>query len=458
MEGRLRRLALLIALLPILAPAAARAAHSQAMSFEAPRELLDPSLRDSTLDQISGMGVKSLRVVLYWHDVAPNADSSAKQTFDETDPANYNWSAYDAIVASARARGMQVLLTVSGPVPKWATLSRRDTVTHPSPKLFEQFMQAVARHYAGQVATFSIWNEPNHPDFLDPQYFHGKPVSGLWYRKLFVAGYDGLRKGGIANPKVLMGETAPAGSPHDVAPLLFLRQTLCLNGRYQHIAHCKEIHPAGYAHHAYTKASGPFYVPPNHNDVTIGVLGRLVSALDHAARAHAIPKHLPIYLTEFGIQSVPDPYYGVSQYKQAEFRAISEFIAWSNPRVRWFSQYLMRDDPPVKGVPKSQRYSGFESGLRFAGGKAKVSLRAFPLPLAALRSGNRVLLWGFARQAGGATTVTINAGTKKLRHYKTIHTDSRGYFERRVAYVKGRRYQLVWNGHRAPPVRVYRRP
>jgi hypothetical protein len=429
------------------------------MSFEAPRDLLDPATSTSTLDQISGFGVKSLRVVLYWHDVAPAADSASKPSFDPTDPTGYDWTRYDSVIAAARQRGMQILLTVSGPVPKWATLPRRDTVTHPSPKLFEQFMEAVAQHYADQVSLYSIWNEPNHPDFLDPQYFHGKPVSGAWYRKLFIAGVDGLHKGGIANPRVLMGETAPAGSPHDVAPLVFMRQALCLNGHYRHITtHCAELHPAGYAHHAYTKASGPFYVPPNHDDVTIGVLGRLTAALDRAANAHAIPKHLPVFLTEFGIQSVPDPYYGVSQAKQAEFRAISEFIAWSNPRVQWFSQYLMRDDPPVAGVPKSQRYSGFESGLRFANGKPKLSLRAFPVPLAALRAGNRVLLWGQARPAAGATTVTIRAGTKKLKPYLRIRTDSRGYFTRRVAFVSGRRYQIVWSGHTGPPVRVYRRP
>ena len=37
-----------------------------------------------------------MRVVLYWHDVAPEPDSRVKPKFDETDPASYDWGAYDA--------------------------------------------------------------------------------------------------------------------------------------------------------------------------------------------------------------------------------------------------------------------------------------------------------------------------------------------------------------------------
>ncbi len=321
-------------------------------------------------------------------------------------------------------------------------------------------MQAAARHYTDRVAVWSIWNEPNHPAFLLPQHYRGQAVSGLWYRRLYLAGYHGLVKGGLANPTVLMGETAPAGSRRDVAPLVFLRQTLCLNRAYRHVRSCGRLPTSGYAHHPYTKASGPFYVPRSRNDVTIGVLHRLVAALDRAARAGGVPGRLPIYLTEFGIQSVPDPYYGVSQQRQAEFQAISERLAWSNPRVRWFSQYLLRDDLPVKGVTRGQRYGGFESGLRFSDGRAKLSLRAFPVPLAALRSRGRVSLWGLARPAHGATTVTIDIGARgrPLHEYRRVRTDAQGYFTRSVPLVPGRRYRLRWEGHTGSPTRVYKRP
>jgi hypothetical protein len=187
--------------------------------------------------------------------------------------------------------------------------------------------------------------------------------------------------------------------------------------------------------------------------VSIGTLSRLTTALDRAARAHAIPKHLPVFLTEFGIQSVPDPSYGVSQLRQAEYQAISEEIAWKNPRVRWFSQYLLDDDKHKTRGPKIARYPGFESGLRFSNGKPKISLRSFPVPLAALRRGSgSVALWGYARGAGKRTVVKILANGKP---YLRISTNSRGFFQRRVPFVRGRHYALAWGGHRGPGIRVY---
>ena len=63
------------------------------------------------------------------------------------------------------------------------------------------------------------------------------------------------------------------------------------------------------------------------DNVTIGSLSRLTNALNLAANAHAIPANVPIYLTEFGVQSLPNKILGVSAAKQAEYDAISERIA-----------------------------------------------------------------------------------------------------------------------------------
>ena len=63
----LPRLSLIIGLLVLLAlPAAAGAASNQSMTFEAPRELLDPSTRDRALDEIRAFGVDRIRVLVYW--------------------------------------------------------------------------------------------------------------------------------------------------------------------------------------------------------------------------------------------------------------------------------------------------------------------------------------------------------------------------------------------------------
>ncbi len=92
-----------------------------------------------------------------------------------------------------------VLLTVTSPVPEWATAGHDDKnlVTRPDDKDFKEFMTAVACTTAAQVSLFAIWNEPNHPAFLQPQFnTKGKPESPRIYRGLFQAGYEGLQRGG----------------------------------------------------------------------------------------------------------------------------------------------------------------------------------------------------------------------------------------------------------------------
>jgi hypothetical protein len=438
----------LCALVVVALPGSANASAEQSMTFEAPVDLANPATRTQAFDEISSFGVKSLRIVLLWQNVAPQASSRVKPDFDATDPTKYDWSAYDPQVDGAVARGWNVVLTVSGPVPRWATNGAKDNLTRPKPKEFQQFVTAAARHYGAKVARWSIWNEPNQPQFLLPQYSAAKhtPLSPRIYRNLFLAAQRGLRAGGLPNAPVLIGETSPRGTSHVVAPLTFLRGMLCLDSRYRKQGKCAELKPSGYAHHAYTTASGPLFKPKQPNDVTIGVIGRLVTALDKAARAGAIPSKLPIHLTEFGIQSSPDVIAGVSLAKQADYRSISERLAYQNPRIVAFSQYLLRDDPPnPNATSAADRYPGFESGLRTNAGKAKPALTSFRLPLAAFRQGSRVSLWGLVRLAKARTQVTIEfrSGStwKKL---STLTTDARGYFSKTTSFRSGRRYRVLW--------------
>jgi Cellulase (glycosyl hydrolase family 5) len=453
------------ALLAFLVPATAHASMTQTMTFEAPRDLKDAATREQAFNDIAALGVHSMRLVLYWHDVAPQPDSRIKPSFDETSPSSYDWGAYDAVVDGIKARGWSLLLTVSGPVPRWATNGARDTVTRPSPNEFRKFVQAVATHYGSKVDTWSIWNEPNQPQFLMPQYSpHKTPLSPRIYRNLYFAAQRGLRNAGHGDARVLLGETSPRGTGKVVAPLTFLRGVLCLDSHYRKASQgCAKVTASGYAHHAYTTGEGPTFHPKQPNDVTIGVLSRLPAALDRAARAGAVTADLPIYLTEFGIESTPDPIRGVSLQRQAEYRAMSERIAYDNPRVVAFSQYLLRDDLPVKGAPSFERYSGFQTGLFTAGGKPKPSYDGFRLPLSVRRSGTkRVSLWGLVRPAAGVTTVTIEIHGKSgpWHTLTTEQTDARGYFTKSGAFVKDREWRVVWKApdgttFRGSPTRAY---
>jgi hypothetical protein len=448
----------------------ASASHSEQAFFEAPRDLVEvtPATRAKSFAQLQALGVKALRVELYWRSVAPSPNSAKRPNFDATNPAGYNWSGYDQVLVEAQRLHWQVLLTLTSPVPKWATASHKDLLTSPNDRQFKEFTTAVARHYGAMVSLYAIWNEPNHPQFLRPQFkSNGTPASPRIYRGLFEAAYEGLKAAGIAQPKILMGETAPFGYDkvnakregvlHDVAPLAFLRETLCLNSKYRKSGTCGMLPAYGYAHHAYTLGS-PSYRPPEADDVTIGVLSRLSSALDRAAAAHAIPGRIPIYLTEFGIQSRPN-FSGVSLSKQAEYDAISERIAWSNPRVAAFSQYLLRDDP-LGGPPGSGVHGGaigFQTGLETVGGARKPLYAGFPVPLVVSRQAHGFSLWGLVRPSEGATSVKLLVqprGSRSYRTLKVVRTDASGAWALRST-LQGSHWRVSW---RSPGGVVYNGP
>jgi hypothetical protein len=444
-------LPLLLVALFALAPAApAGASHGETVYFEASTALLNPATRGKAFEQMRHLGVHALRVELYWGRVAPAANSATRPNFNATDPSNYDWSLYDPILIEAKRLGWQVLLTVTSPVPRWATSNlKAPYVTRPDSRDFREFMTAVARHYGTLVGTYAIWSEPNHPAFLEPQFnSNGSPASPRIYRGLYQAGYQGLQEAGLAHPRVLFGETAPTGYDsvksllriekskalnHDVAPLAFMREALCLNSRYRRAGSCSELPMSGYAHHAYTIAVAPSYKTPGADNVTIGVLSRLSNALNKAAAAHAIPAGLPIYLTEFGVQSYPNKQLGVPVSVQAEYDALAEQIAYNNGRVVAFSQYLLEDDP-VGGLPGASVNGGtvgFQTGLEYANGRPKPLYYAWPVPLVVSKRGHRYSLWGLVRPAGKATTVTVlvrRKGSSAFRTLRNVRTNAAGYW------------------------------
>jgi hypothetical protein len=446
-----------------LAAPPAFASHGQTNFFEGSQDLLSAKTRPHALAQMQALGVKALRVELNWYNVAPSPSSATKPAFEATNPGLYAWGEYDKLINEAQRLKWKVLLTVTSPVPRWATSNKKAPyVTKPDPKDFQEFMTAVGRHFATTVTLYSIWNEPNHPAFLLPQWnTNGTPASPRIYRALYQAGYAGLQAAGQAKPKLLFGETAPTGYTkvnykrekskallHDVAPIAFLQGALCLNAKYKKSGSCTPLTAIGYAHHAYTTAAGPLYKPPEKDNVTIGVLSRLSRALGLAASAHGVTSRLPIYLTEFGVQSKPNRYLGVSAAQQAEFDAIAEKIAWSNPRVAAFSQYLLVDDP-LGGKPGSSVRGGtigFQTGLEYLGGKPKPLYFAWPVPLTVTKTGHGYSLWGLVRPTTGTTKVTVlvqRKGSHKYKTLKTVTTDSLGYWTLHSS-TKGAHWRVRW--------------
>ncbi|MBS1870065.1 MAG: cellulase family glycosylhydrolase [Actinobacteria bacterium] len=445
---RHRILLVAVSLIALLLPAAlADASSRQFTTVEAPSELLYSGSPNAALDTIKDLGATAIRVQLIWSQVAPDPDATRAPSFNQTDPNAYPagaWARWDAAIDGARARGLKVYLTITGPAPRWATAAKRDGLTKPDAEAFSKFASAAGRRYGSKVSWWSIWNEPNLGKLL-------KPIKGLQsatiYRQLYLQAYSGLRSVGVHAP-ILLGELAPIGNTFrdqgTIHPLQFLRKVLCLDSRWHKSRKCGKVPTQGFAMHPYTPRFGPTFQPQNRDDVTIGVLSRLVKALDRAAKAGALPRRLPVYVSEFGVQSYPDTQFGVRLATQSDFRSIGERMAWANPRVKSFSQYLLRDDPPTPGA-----HGKFESGLfLYKGDVPKPAYYGFRLPLVVAKGKHgHAALWGFVRPAHGrAGSLEIQVkdrrgGWKKLA---TQRYGGSGYWKRGATTKPGRQWRVVW--------------
>src|SRR5436305_11712163 len=107
-------IALLLALVGVLwAAPLAGASSKEAVTFEGSRDLLEDATWQPTLDEISALGARSLRVIIYWNDVAPDPNSATRPSFDATDPSQYpGLGKYDRLLQAAHDRGMRVVLTL----------------------------------------------------------------------------------------------------------------------------------------------------------------------------------------------------------------------------------------------------------------------------------------------------------------------------------------------------------
>src|SRR3954447_25484171 len=114
MSPRILIPAALAALLLLCAPA--YAGTTQETIFQDDPLLHDPAQRDSTLDELRGLGVDTVRTQAVWANVAPSTDSKSRPSFDASKPAAYSpasWDHIDGVVRGASARGIDVLLTIT---------------------------------------------------------------------------------------------------------------------------------------------------------------------------------------------------------------------------------------------------------------------------------------------------------------------------------------------------------
>ena len=446
--------------------------------------------RIAALDELARLGVDIVKVRVQWRSLAPAAESETRPAFNAADPAAYPagaFSSLDEVVAGAGERGMKVFMMLSPPAPEWATRRGEQAghrgVLRADPGDYARFVEAVGRRYSGAaglpaVRMWSIWNEPNHPQFIQPlsERLGGKlaPSSPHQYRRLYVAAQQALARSGHARDTVLFGEILPVGqgrlsATSTLRPILFLREFFCVDERYRAYrgaaarargcTRFPRIRTSGLAYHAYTKPRGPRVPLPSPDDATIGQLRRLEAALDRiAARTRRLRRGMPIYNSEFGLQTDPPDCagFGTSLTNQAAFLNEAEWLSYTRRRVKTYSNYLLVDDAiRTQFEPgTNRRYQGFQSGLRYGpfavrcespdivlpAGSAKPGYDAFRTPIYVRRVSGAVEVFGLARpRKGRPQAIEI------LRDGAVVRTvTTPGYFVTRIGGGPGGRWQLRW--------------
>ncbi len=468
----------------------------------------------STLDTLKAFGVDRVRVSVFWDIIAPATDQLQKPAFDATDPAQYpaeHWERYDALIQAAQARGLLVNLNFTSPVPRWASTEspRADLqATHnPNPEEFGNFVRAVGTRYNGSYAGlprvdyWSIWNEPNQAGWLTPQWSPDPrnarsqiDAAPSIYRNLVASAWQALADTGhgTGSDTILIGETAPQGQGNrkgisqSIDALRFVRRLYCvdnnlnvLKGGQASLRNCPgdvatfvANNPAlfqatGYAHHPYALLSPPSRRSRSADWVSMADLRALSRELARIYQRYGqktqSKRGVPLYLTEYGYQTAPDPITRVSFNKQAAWINEAEYMAFKNPNVRAVNQFLLVDDAPVAGVDAKKSpglaWRTFQSGLQSLAGKRKPSYKAYMTPIFVkqqrVRRGRSTGIFGMLRPADAAATVRTRIqfrarGGSRWRTRKTVTVRGpRHYFETRVVVRASGYLRISWrNGAR----------
>jgi hypothetical protein len=471
MPARLLRLLGLALALCALLPGAARAAANLETGIADDAAVLqepDPARAAATVAAWRDLGIDNVRLLVHWERVSPRPDDRRVPAgFDPANPDDpgYQWAALDRAIDLIRDAGMTVTLSVTGPGPLWASASPSagNRRFKPLPALFGRFARAVALRYGARVDRYILWNEPNLPLWLQPQFTcRGRsctPYAPHLYRRLVRAAAPAIHAAD-RNAQVLIGALAPAGqNPRSrnaiMRPLTFLRALGCVDSRARRVRRgdCRGFRPAaaeGVAYHPHGVRRAPDVPAPQRDDAGLADLSRLKGLIDTIQRRGGLrntrgrTRRFDLYFTEYGYQTnPPDRVVGVRLAQQAQWLQQGAYLAWRDPRVRNLTQYVWRDEAAGRNG------AGWQSGLRFRDDRPKPVLRGFPQPFWADRTVARraVRLWGQVRP-GGPHDVSIQRRTPGSARWTTIRrmrTNGRGFFALRVALTRRVDYRFAWD-------------
>ena len=348
----MRKQLLFAALVAIVAIAAAIAAPSAKPSRGLIVGIFDEQMTfgnpDVAFPQYTSLGVKALRVNLYWGGASGVARRRRPaNAVNPADPA-YDWATYDAMVKRAAEAKIKVVFSILW-TPGWAGPAKNR-----APRRMidlRNFAFAAAKRYSGSfrpdpampalpsVRYWLAWNEPNNPVFLRPQFVRAGKRFRLEaprvYAQMCNSIWSGVHLTGLAGEKVACGVTAPRGNntgqgPRpSISPIFFLRGMKKAHARFD-----------AYAHHPYYghRSEGPRARPRTFRTILLGNINVLIKELTR------LYGHKRLWITEYGYQTnPPDRLFGVSFATQARYLTLSYGIARRNPRIDMMIWFLIKD-------------------------------------------------------------------------------------------------------------------
>lgn len=195
-----------------------------------PLMYLPSSQLSRELDAIKAAGATWLRIDVDWSDIEPTR-------------GRLNWTNTDRVVDIARSHGLLVLASVVY-TPSWAqdnSVTANTTHGRPAtPELFATFAAQAASHYAQDITSWEIWNEPNLTIFFKP-----RPDAAFYTRMLQAA--DRSIHAVQPTATVIGGSLAPATYEPDgtaIDPITFLQQMYAAGAKGSMDA--VSIHPYSY--------------------------------------------------------------------------------------------------------------------------------------------------------------------------------------------------------------------
>jgi len=388
----------------------------------------NPSIRGAWLDRVRDSHARIVRITVDWRNTVGRVPP--EHPGDPTDPA-YGFARLDAAVRAAKARSLEVMLTVYR-APGWAEDGNpprhiEPGAWKPNPEKYGQFALALARRYSGgfrglpRVHFFEAWTEPNLTQFLAPQWIGKKPEAHSRYRAMLNRFYEGIHSV-QRHATVIAGATSPFGDSrrHPVnpqrprmRPIAFLRTALCLNAKLKKTRCDNPAHLDAVSAHPLNTENGPHYKPRNKDDSQVANFGRVALVTRAAERAGTVVpggRH-PLWVTEEGMLSNPPNPSGVRPITHARWLEESLYLLWKQGASVVMNLQIRDVAYDRRHVPSGQ----WTTGVYFRNGKPKPALRAWRFPFVIHRKSKRqVSAWGKAPVSG-----KLRIQQKLRRHWRT---------------------------------------